>query len=1063
MGGDAQAPQAVNVVIEEPDRGSLLMDPSANVKVSVQPLGDRTVADLTLMAGGQQLGRTALSATESTEHTFEAVDLSAHDRTGRPVFLRAVATTEGGKSASSDRVGLRVDSRREAEARLREAHTGERTPVVRWDPKGGTPRVVDARLPVEGTNRLQKAFDLLQRWPRVFKLDEPEQVLAPSKTRTTEGGIKEIRLEQHAGALPVVGGTLSVALDGDQAIAVLGHYLPELPEVPDTSEITRAEAERLAKESLDQATNLRATGYTRRVVFDPHLVDPGAPSDPGVAWRVAVQGDEGQEHKTPGYWKVYVDARTGTVRQTLEGQQTAIKDLRVKVLNAEGKNQPARGCLTKFLAQSKPACFKNINFRQDGCNNNADGNGDCSRLLDYSKDIHNWLDNTLGWITNNNGGVIKPFADVVFEDGPNAQSLGGWCAKQLHFSDRWARRDVLYHEMGHRLVGEAGPDFKYLRQSGALHEHYADLFAALAEGDHDGTDFDPEIGEDIPGRGRIRHLANPSGPDHMDQYTRLPEDEDKGGVHRYSTIPSKATHLLVAGGTHHGTQVQAIGADSVATLMWDTLNSSLISNTASFEDYGFSMVLIARRSSKPYAQYECQVRNAFAATGILHSADTDCDRNIDSYDADDDGDGVEDSKDNCASDYNPSQRDTDGDGNGDVCDADIDDDGKNNGADNCPKVPNSGQKDGNGNGIGDACEDLDGDGLESHNDNCPNTANSDQQDTDGDGKGDACDEDSDDDGTPDDRDNCPKTPNPDQHDLDGDDKGDRCDDTDGDGMLDAEDACPRTPDPGNPDRDGDGLIDACEDDDDDNDGEEDATDNCPYVANPDQDDFDGDGTGAACDNCVENPNPEQLDTDGDGVGDACDGDDDGDGVPDDSDNCQQTPNPKQRDLDDDGKGGACDSQPLPPEWVWDVEELAAMYQEIPPLEDYVNGDYLGTDVPIDICKRAICRDRPFMPRGYAVDIELGAQRSFEAVVLNDRGKVVARLDTERTELDPQQGTHQGSLTFRPAQNAYYETDSSRYGVYQGTAYRLRVFGEPAEGGRSLSPLDISVSGPVPGG
>jgi hypothetical protein len=95
-------------------------------------------------------------------------------------------------------------------------------------------------------------------------------------------------------------------------------------------------------------------------------------------------------------------------------------------------------------------------------------------------------------------------------------------------------------------------------------------------------------------------------------------------------------------------------------------------------------------------------------------------------------------------------------------------------------------------------------------------------------------------------------------------------------------------------------------DDYDDDGIDDAYDNCPRVYNPDQLDTDGDGIGDACDNCPNDYNPDQRDTDGDGAGDACDDDIDGDGIPNAADNCPGVFNPGQEDLDGDGTGDACD-------------------------------------------------------------------------------------------------------------------------------------------------------------
>jgi MYXO-CTERM domain-containing protein len=104
--------------------------------------------------------------------------------------------------------------------------------------------------------------------------------------------------------------------------------------------------------------------------------------------------------------------------------------------------------------------------------------------------------------------------------------------------------------------------------------------------------------------------------------------------------------------------------------------------------------------------------------------------------------------------------------------------------------------------------------------------------------------------------------------------------------------------------------------DDDDDGVDDANDNCVGAANADQADGDDDNLGDACDNCPSDANPAQEDGDDDGAGDTCDlcefvsdpgqedGDDDGRG--DACDNCPCIANPTQADVEGDGLGDACD-------------------------------------------------------------------------------------------------------------------------------------------------------------
>ena len=76
--------------------------------------------------------------------------------------------------------------------------------------------------------------------------------------------------------------------------------------------------------------------------------------------------------------------------------------------------------------------------------------------------------------------------------------------------------------------------------------------------------------------------------------------------------------------------------------------------------------------------------------------------------------------------------------------SDADGDGVEDSVDNCPNIANADQADADGDGTGDACDaqddtDTDGDGVRDEIDNCPADANADQADDDNDGIGNVCD------------------------------------------------------------------------------------------------------------------------------------------------------------------------------------------------------------------------------------------------------------------------------------------------------------------------------------
>lgn len=189
--------------------------------------------------------------------------------------------------------------------------------------------------------------------------------------------------------------------------------------------------------------------------------------------------------------------------------------------------------------------------------------------------------------------------------------------------------DIVAHELTHGVTQfEAG--LRYENQSGALNEHFSDVFGVLArqwkKKQSNPAKADWSIGRGIFRKATmknmsLRSMAAPGTayndpefgtdvqPAHMDDFVKLPntEEGDWGGVHYNSGIPNKAFHLAAV----------AIGkpAWEVAGKIWYVTLTERLGDNAGFKKCAYETISVAGDYFGPAARKA--VRDAWQAVGVV--------------------------------------------------------------------------------------------------------------------------------------------------------------------------------------------------------------------------------------------------------------------------------------------------------------------------------------------------------------------------------------------------------------------------------------------------------------
>jgi Zn-dependent metalloprotease len=592
---------------------------------------------------------------------------------------------------------------------------------------------------------------------------------------------------------------LVVSLDGEVVYATLGALLTEI-DLDVTPDIPIAQAEDIARLIINLPQTAQVTGKTTLMVFDLSLYED-IPSGPHLAWRV--------NYTEPDAERVFIDAHTGEVLleyPLVVSEETTLFELPITTFSISDNDAWRSLQIDEHSSQYGTLdCWNETISLEYYVGSNKYFNTAYQIDLDAIGSwyyIYHTLQlyrntfayhppvNTLASIFSGRNHIKVlihlPDNNAYFEDGCYAIRLG----------DGWVGYDTIVHEYTYGIFSRTS-ELDIWGRPGALNESYADVMAALADGNW-------TVGENRTCISDIlRSISNPllyGDPDHYSNYCSSCD------VHSNNGIPNKVAYLIAEGGVHYGTTITGIGTGKLCTLYYAAMttlryNADLMTarnaTVSRVDDW-------AAASINGFTEFDaCQVQNAFYAAGMGLS-DLNCD-GTDEYQAvgliNADFDFIHEFVDNCASAFNPDQKNTDGDAFGDVCDDDDDADGFRHDVYTCPFLFNLNQTDSNGDGIGDDYEDGDGDKVVNALDLCPGHPDLLQLDTDSDKQGDDC-EDDDNDSIPDLEDNCPLLRIADQTDSDKDGIGDACDN------------CPDTQNDDQVDIDSDGKGDACDGDDD---------------------------------------------------------------------------------------------------------------------------------------------------------------------------------------------------------------------------------------------------------
>jgi len=221
----------------------------------------------------------------------------------------------------------------------------------------------------------------------------------------------------------------------------------------------------------------------------------------------------------------------------------------------------------------------------------ATGITDVDTCYNYFRDTYNFYFNEHGRDSIDNAGMklngtvrICPYYP---DECPYQNAF--WDGSRMYFGEGFVADDVTAHELTHGVT-QYTSNLIYMNESGAINESFSDMWGEWVDLTNGAGNDSPSVrwlmGEDIPGIGAIRNMANPpqfGDPDRKGSPLWYSGTDDNGGVHTNSGVGNKLCYLLTDGNTFNGKTVTGMGISATADLFYE-VQTHLLTSGANYAD-----------------------------------------------------------------------------------------------------------------------------------------------------------------------------------------------------------------------------------------------------------------------------------------------------------------------------------------------------------------------------------------------------------------------------------------------------------------------------------------------